>query len=187
MYTNANITILCHATIFLSAGFPQLLSSLPTSYCHSALHRTASSSPSSSCAVLSGLRKIRAAVKGGVQQYLYTIHATSKYPLTGAGVTTDGVIDGTVSGWEVPVCPLCAAPARCPAGHHLPNSLHCQLSPPCLPSTGDSAVVLRWQDARALTLTFWLFCAQSLNFGTRSIETFPFILTEKSSICRLFW
>ena len=23
------------------------------------------------------------------------------------------------------MCPLCAAPARCPAGHHLPNSLHC--------------------------------------------------------------
>ena len=109
MYTNANITILCHATIFLSAGFPQLLSSLPTSHCHSALHRTASSSPSSLCAVLSGLRKIRAAVKGGVQQYLYTIHATSKYPLTltGAGVTTGGVIDGSVSGWEVP-CAHCA-------------------------------------------------------------------------------
>ena len=156
MYTNANITILCHATIFLSAGFPQLLSSLPTSYCHSALHRTASSSPSSLCAVLSGLRKIRAAVKGGVQQYLYTIHATSKYPLTGAGVTTGGVIDGSVSGWEVPVCPLCAALARCPAGHHLPNSLHC-LRRVSHPLATLPLSYIRWQDVRALTLTFWMF------------------------------
>ena len=166
MYTNANITILCHATIFLSAGFPQLLSSLRTSYCHSALHRTASSSPSSLCAVLSGLRKIRAAVKGGVQQYLYTIHATSKYPLTltGAGVTTGGVIDGSVSGWEVPVCPLPTVRCTGQMSRWSSSAKLAPLSPPCLPSTGDSAVVLRWQDARALTLTFWLFCAQSLNF-----------------------
>ena len=53
------------------------------------------------------------------------------------------------------------------------------LSPPCLPSTGDSAVVLRWQDARALTLTFWLFCRQFL--GKLALSNFIFDLDQHHS------
>ena len=50
-------------------------------------------------------------------------------------MTTDGVIDGTVSGWEVPVCPLCTGQmSRWSSSAKL-----APLSPPCLPATGDPA------------------------------------------------